>query len=58
MLHSGKRVLGGSSTCWWKHNLMRILVLYFFPEHLLLVGAECEGKRNPVGSTMALLMSS
>lgn len=37
---------------------MRILVLYFFPEHLLLVGAECEGKRNPVGSTMALLMSS
>lgn len=27
MLPNGRRVWGGSSTCWWKHNLMLILVL-------------------------------
>jgi len=37
---------------------MLIVVLYFFPEHLLLAGAECEGKRNRGGSITALLTSS
>lgn len=43
MLPNGRSVLGGSSACWWKHNLV-LLVSYFFTEHLLLAGAECEGK--------------
>lgn len=44
MLPNGRSVLGCSSACWWKHDLMLLLVSYFFPEHLLLAGAECEGK--------------
>ena len=52
-LPNGGSVLGGSSACWWTHNLMLSVVLYFFPEHLPLAERECEGKRNLVGSILA-----